>query len=122
MKNLLKYSSMFIVTTFTIISFAAPVQAANVFNGCVADPVTEVCKAANTGSANSIFKIIINTILYAIGAISVIMIVVGGIRYIVSGGDQAGVTSAKNTILYAVVGLIVAIASFSMVNFVIGWF
>src|SRR5919202_2669621 len=48
-----------------------------------------------------IFKTITNVLLFIIGAISVIMLIIGGIRYTVSKGDYAAVTSAKNTILYA---------------------
>ena len=59
-------------------------------------------------SGNGIFKTITDVLLFIIGAISVIMLIVGGIRYTVSGGDQSAVTSAKNTILYAIVGIVVA--------------
>lgn len=67
-----------------------------------------------------IFTKIVNILLYIIGAIAVIMLIFGGIRYVLSGGDSAAVTSAKNTILYAVVGIIVAILAYAIVNFVIG--
>lgn len=66
-----------------------------------------------------IFQTITNVLLFIIGAISVIMLIIGGIRYVVSGGDQAAVTSAKNTILYAVIGIVVAILAYALVNFVI---
>lgn len=62
---------------------------------------------------------IINILLFIIGAVAVIMIIIGGIKYTTSNGDQAQVTSAKNTILYAVVGLVVAIMSYAIVNFVL---
>lgn len=62
---------------------------------------------------------ITNIILFAVGIVSVVMLVWGGIRYITSGGDSKKVTDAKNTILYAVVGLIIALLSYSIVNFVI---
>ena len=62
---------------------------------------------------------IINIMLYALGAIAVIMIVVGGIRYTTSNGDSNGIQSAKNTILYAVAGLVVAILAYAIVNFVV---
>lgn len=68
---------------------------------------------------NGIFKTITNVLLFIIGAISVIMLIIGGIRYTVSNGDSAAVTSAKNTILYAVIGIIVAILAYALVNFVI---
>lgn len=66
-----------------------------------------------------IFTTIINILLFIIGVIAVIMLIIGGIRYVVSGGDQAAVTAAKNTILYAVIGIIVAILAYAIVNFVI---
>lgn len=71
---------------------------------------------------NGVFKIITNVLLFIIGAISVIMLIIGGIRYVVSGGDSGAVTSAKNTILYAIIGIIVAILAYALVNFVIGSF
>jgi len=71
---------------------------------------------------NGIFKTITNVLLFIIGAISVIMLIIGGIRYVVSGGDSGAVTSAKNTILYAVVGVVISILAYALVNFVIGSF
>lgn len=71
---------------------------------------------------DGVFKTITNVLLFIIGAISVIMLIVGGIRYVVSGGDSSAVTSAKNTILYAVVGIVVAILAYALVNFVISSF
>ncbi|MDB5183854.1 MAG: conserved rane protein of unknown function [Candidatus Saccharibacteria bacterium] len=68
------------------------------------------------------FRTITNVMLYLIGAISVIMLIVGGLRYVVSGGDSTAVQNAKNTILYAVVGIIVAILAYAVVSFVIGSF
>lgn len=65
---------------------------------------------------------IVNVLLFIIGAVAVIMIVVGGIRYVVSNGDSSQITSAKNTILYAVIGLVVAILAYAIVNFVINQF
>lgn len=69
-----------------------------------------------------VFKIITNVLLFVIGAISVIMLIIGGIRYVVSGGDSTAVQNAKNTILYAIVGVVVAILAYAAVNFVIGSF
>lgn len=69
-----------------------------------------------------IFKTITNVLLFIIGAISVIMLIIGGIRYTTSNGDSTAVTNAKNTILYAVVGIIVALLAYALVNFVISSF
>lgn len=73
-------------------------------------------------AGDGIFKTITNVMLFLIGAVSVIMLIIGGIRYVVSGGDSTAVTNAKNTILYAVVGIVVAILAYAVVNFVIGSF
>jgi len=68
---------------------------------------------------SGVFTRITNTVLFAVGIISVIMLIIGGLRYIVSGGDSKKVTDAKNTIMYAIIGLIIAILSYAIVNFVI---
>lgn len=73
----------------------------------------------NLFSAGGIFQTVTNILLFLIGAVSVIMLIIGGIRYVVSGGDQAAVTAAKNTILYAIVGIIVAFLAYAAVSFVI---
>ncbi len=65
------------------------------------------------------FKQVTNTILYIVGIIAVIMLIIGGIKYVISGGDSKKVTDAKNTILYAIIGLIIAFLSYAIVNFVI---
>ncbi len=69
--------------------------------------------------ATGVFTRITNTILFAVGIISVVMLILGGLRYIISGGDSKKVTDAKNTIMYAIIGLIIAILSYAIVNFVI---
>lgn len=71
------------------------------------------------GGQGGIFRTITNVMLFIIGAISVIMLIVGGVRYVVSGGDSTKVADAKNTILYAIVGVVVAILAYAVVNFVI---
>ena len=71
------------------------------------------------GDANSLVKNIVNIILWVVGIMSVIMMVWGGIKYTTSAGDSNKVSSAKNTIIYAVIGLIVSIMAYAIVNFVI---
>ncbi len=72
---------------------------------------------ADSTAVTSILKYIFVTI----GAISVLMIFIGGIRYIVSTGDPQRTATAKNTILYAVIGLIISISAFAIVEFIIRW-
>lgn len=76
----------------------------------------------NLFGTDSIFTKVTNVLLFLVGAISVIMLIIGGIRYVISGGDQAQVTSAKNTILYAIVGIVIAFLAYAAVNFVTGSF
>lgn len=65
---------------------------------------------------------IVNVLLFVLGAIAVIVIVVGGIRYATSNGDSNQITAAKNTILYAVIGLVVALLAYAIVNWIIDAF
>jgi hypothetical protein len=60
-----------------------------------------------------------NILIFITSAVSVVMLIVGGLRYALSGGDQGTITSAKNTILYALIGLIIAAAAYAIVNFVL---
>lgn len=68
---------------------------------------------------NGVFSRITNTALLIVGLISVIMLVYGGLRYILSGGDSKKVTDAKNTILYAIIGLIISMLAYAIVHFVL---
>lgn len=79
-------------------------------------------QATDLFGATGIFTTVTNVLLFVIGAISVIMIVIGGLRYVISGGDASKVSAAKNTILYAVVGLLVALLAYAIINFVINSF
>lgn len=94
------------------------VGAVNVFDQCSGNADSSVCKSQGD-NAQSMIKNVINLLLYVLGVIAVIMIIVGGIRYTTSNGDSSAIKSAKDTILYSVVGLVVAILSFAIVNFVV---
>ncbi len=63
-----------------------------------------------------------NTLLLVIGICAVIMLIIGGFRYVFSQGNEKAISGAKDTILYAIVGIVVAILSYAIVNFVIGRF
>ncbi|MCB9820287.1 hypothetical protein H6796_03250 [Candidatus Nomurabacteria bacterium] len=62
---------------------------------------------------------IVNVLLFIIGTLAVIMLIIGGIRYTTSNGNPEQIKAAKNTIMYAVIGLIVALLAFAIVNFVV---
>ena len=109
----------------TVVSVPAVVSAApvDVFQGCSGTNST-VCNNSDAKSqifgSGGIFSRIISTLFIVIGLIAVIIIVIGGLRYVLSAGDQNAVNSAKNTILYAVIGLVISILAYAIVNFVIG--
>jgi hypothetical protein len=67
---------------------------------------------------DGIVPTVINIILYIVGIIAVIMLIVGGIMYATSAGDEKKVTTAKATIVAALIGLAVAILAWTLVNFV----
>ena len=69
---------------------------------------------------NNIIRTIINLLSIVVGVVAVIMIIVGGLRYITSGGSDTSVTGAKNTILYAIIGLIIVALAQVMVRFILG--
>lgn len=72
----------------------------------------------NTTTVQSIFSNVAGVLIFVVGAISVIMIIIGGLRYVLSNGDSKAAGAAKDTILYSVIGLVVAIAAFAIVSFV----
>jgi len=72
-----------------------------------------------TSSLTKLISTIINLISLAVGLASVIMIMVGGFKYVTSGGDSGKLTSAKNTIIYAIIGLVVVALGQFIVKFVL---
>lgn len=70
-------------------------------------------------SVRNIVQTIIDVFSIVVGAVSVIMIIIGGLRYITSSGEPGNVQAAKNTILYAIVGLVIVIFAQTIVRFVV---
>ncbi len=75
------------------------------------------CK--NGGAITNIFRTVVNIILFLVGAVAVIMLIIGGFRYVTSNGDAAAVKGAKDTILYAIIGIVVAFLAYAAVSFVV---
>ncbi len=70
-------------------------------------------------TANELMVTVINIFSLVVGVTSVIMIIIGGLKYITSGGDSGNVSGAKNTILYAIIGLVVVALAQVIVRFVL---
>ncbi len=75
--------------------------------------------SAHLFGAGSVFQKVANILIFLVGAIAVIMLIVGGLRYVLSGGSKDAVEGAKNTILYAIIGIVVAILAYAAVQFVV---
>lgn len=73
----------------------------------------------SSDSLSSVIQGILNAVIGIIGVVAVIYIVIGGVNYMTSAGDAEKVRKAKNTIKYAVIGLVVVILSFIIVNWAI---
>ncbi len=90
--------------------------------GSAASQALEGVNSVSTGEDPNLSKsiqTIINVLFFAIGLLAVIVIIIGGIMYVLSAGDQAKTTKAKDTILYAVIGLVVALLAFAIVTFIL---
>ena len=82
----------------------------------------QVSSASSGADLPSIAKTVVNTMLFIVGILAVIMIIFSGIRYITAHGDKGQVESAKNTLIYSIVGLVIAIIAYALVTWVTGLF
>lgn len=80
-------------------------------------PITEL--ETDKGTFSSDLQGILNAIVGVLGLVAVVVIIIGGVTYMTSSGDASKVKKAKDTILYGIIGLIVAALAFAVVNFVI---
>lgn len=124
MKNLISRISAIVIIALAFVVLAQPSAMAapgDILGGtaCNTSSGAEICGGTGDGIFG-VIKTIIEVLLIAAGIIAVIMIIVGGIRYVTSGGDQNSVKAAKDTVLYSVIGLVITILAFAIVRFVIG--
>jgi hypothetical protein len=73
----------------------------------------------NDVGITNVIKTVVSVLSYIVGVAAVIMIIIGGLRYVTSGGDSNNISSAKNTIIYAIVGLVIAALAQVIVRFVL---
>lgn len=104
----------FLATTGLL--FAAPAALASVADG--ADDAKPASAPTKLFGGGSLFSEVSNVLIFLVGAIAVIMLIIGGLRYVTSQGDASAVKSAKDTILYAVAGIVVAVMAYAIVHFV----
>lgn len=122
MKKITRIISSLAVVIGLSLGAATPAYAdpVDVFKGDACKGNTSVCGTAGSRDVYDILGNVIKILLTISGIISVIMIIVGGIRYTTSTGDSSTINSARETILYAIVGLVVSLMAFAIVSFVLG--
>jgi len=87
---------------------------------CGTDSAADVSKSGDPGGKiDTTIQNIINLLSVAVGIAAVIMLIIGGFRYVTSAGNQETVKAAKNTILYALIGLVIVALAQLIVNFVL---
>ncbi len=116
----LSVTSAIAACTLAAFSMAHATAIGSISDGAASAKGTQ--QPADLFGNSGVFSEISSVLLFIVGAVAVIMIVIGGLRYVISGGDASQVQAAKNTILYALVGIIVAILAYAAVNFVINSF
>lgn len=120
MKNIFKKSVPLLIADITaLLLIVSPVSFAESAIQSGADAAHGSQQPTNIFGNSGIFSTVTNILLFLIGVLSVIMLIIGGLRYVLSGGNSTAVTAAKNTILYAIVGVVVAILAYAIIHFVI---
>ena len=115
------------IAIMTCAVFGASVLSTASLSGSASAQVSEGINTATTSEMkgksidgkDGLIKTVVNVLLWAVGILSVIMIIFSGFRYITSAGDASKTKSAQSTLIYSVVGLIVAIMAYAIVNMVI---
>ena len=119
--------SIISIAIMTCAVFGVSVLSTTSLSGSVSAQVSKGIDTATTSEMKGksidgdggLIKTVVNVLLWAVGILSVIMIIFSGFRYITSSGDASKTKSAQNTLIYSVVGLIVASMAWAIVNMVI---
>ena len=121
MKKLLPLFALILVLAGVTFMFGSEVLAA-----AGSDIVTEeICRvdptacAADQSTIGKIITTIGQTLVYVVAGLSVLVIIIGGLMYVLSGGDGNNTKRAKDAIMYAVIGLVVALVAQGLVTFVL---
>lgn len=114
---------VFVGASFAVLPAATSAQSVGKQQACEATGGTwsgDACnKLAAEGAINTTIGNVVTIFSVIVGVVAVIMIIVGGFKYVTSNGDSSQITSAKNTIVYAIVGLIIVAIAQILVRFVL---
>lgn len=125
MKYLFQLTAVILVIALAIVA-GAPSKSAAALIG--ANSQQAACNGISLGSQGcssgtsafgNLLKTVINVLSFIAGVAAIIMIIVGGFNYITSGGEASKTASARNTIIYALVGLVLVVLAQVLVHFVL---
>ena len=102
------------VLSLSVVSTNASAQVSSGINAATTDEM----KNKQIDGSNGVIRIVSNILIWVVGIVAVIMIVWSGFKYITAAGDSGKIASAKSSLIYAIVGLIIAILAYAIVNFV----
>ena len=108
------------VTTFAAACTQIPNEITNGLNAATSSPGGTCGTSDITSGLKTTAVTVVNILSIVVGIVAVIMIIYGGFRYITSGGESGNVQSAKNTLLFAIVGLVIVALAQVIVRWVIG--
>lgn len=78
-----------------------------------------ICNGSTTDTLKPYLQTGVKVMFFIVGALAVIMIIYSGIQYVISAGDSGKVAKAKNTLTYSIVGLVIAVLAYAIVNWII---
>lgn len=99
---------------------ANPTYAVDCNDSSISQAVRDAAGCNNSSTLPGVIINILNAIIFVGGIVAAVFIVVGGFNYMTSAGDASKVAKAKNTIIYALIGLVVCVLAFAIVNWAIG--
>ena len=128
MKKLFRLVTMGLAVTFSlgVLTVTQPASAAlfdgsrdAACGGVALSDSPQACSDTADDTLTNVIRQILNLVSIAVGIIAVIMLIVAGIKFITSQGESANIASARNTILYAIIGIIIVLTAQAIVNFVL---
>lgn len=121
MRRILLVISLLSLLTLPLLPAPAYAQFEDVCDGTTTD--ASICNTTGRdpiAGEDGILKNVLLIFSYVVGVAAVIMVIIGGLKFITANGDPNSITSARNTVLYALLGVIIFLASQAIVRFVIG--
>ena len=126
--NTLKKLLIIFITSISVISFSSQVNAVSVLNTVCSSnngaPASTVCQDSKTGNTTNpiatTIKIAVNVLSIGIGIAAVVMIIISGLRMILGGSDPQTINSARNAIIYSLIGIFIVVSAQVILIFFIG--